>query len=90
MFPRLLSMSNKSYPSVRFVAESIKQIADFLQRDFYSDNHLSKSKKYALGQEILILRSHVLTLLHYAPMVAIEKDTYPRSLEDITLDDLPF
>lgn len=89
-FPNLMNTRNKSYPSIRFVAERLKSIADILQRDFYTCNKLSKSEKFALGSDIQELRSHVLTLLHYAPLVAIEEDTYPRTLEDITSDYFSF
>lgn len=87
-----MKSNEKQYPSLRHVAERLIKIADFLQRDIYSNSKLTRTQRFCIGSDIQELRSHVLTILHWAPLVQLDENTYPRTLDDWleSFERLPF
>lgn len=79
--------SKIKYPTVRFVAERLSRISDDLQRDYYPNSKLSRADRFIIGSYIQELRSHVLTLLHYAPMISVGEENFPRTIGDYDSSD---
>ena len=94
-----MSTKDIRYPSIRFIADELKRMADLMQRDLYYHPRLNKSERFVIGVDIQRLRGYVLALLHYAPLVELNSSMYPRTFADIAHelghlinldDDLPF
>lgn len=84
-------MSRIKYPTLRHVADRLSRISNDLQRDYYPNGKLSRADRFILGSYIQELRSHVLTLLHYAPMIPVGEENFPRTIEDYESSDyVPF
>lgn len=76
-------MKSNSRPSMRYIAERLMAISRELQRDYYTNNKLSRADKFYLSSLILELRQHCVSINSYAPYVPIEDNTYPRTPEDV-------
>ena len=82
-------MRSKHYPSMRFIADRLLSISRDLQRDYYTNNKLTRADKFYLSSIILELCQHCEAINYYAPQVLITEDNYPRVLADYA-DSFPY